>query len=129
MCSGKGKLFYRRKRQFGWCRKVENYYIIVLVTAKDKAEAEKISQTLLEEKLIACANIISPVTSLFHWKGKIDRSEECLVVMKSRLDLFGKIAERTNELHSYDLPEVLALPVVGGSEDYLGWINGVVQKK
>lgn len=108
---------------------MENYYIIVLVTAKDKAEAEKISQTLLEEKLIACANIISPVTSLFHWKGKIDRSEECLVVMKSRLDLFGKIAERTNELHSYDLPEVLALPVVGGSEDYLGWINGVVQKK
>ncbi len=59
-------------------------YIIILVTTKDKEEAEKISQALLKERLIACANIVSPVTSFFHWAGKIERAEECLVVMKSR---------------------------------------------
>ena len=66
-------------------------YIIVFVTTANKAEAEKISQALLTERLIACANIINPVTSFFFWSGKIDQGEECLVVMKSRRDLFGEI--------------------------------------
>lgn len=98
-------------------------FIIVLVTTKDKAEAEKISQVLLSEKLIACANIISPVASCFSWKGKIDRTEECLVVMKSRLDLFGEVSARVKALHSYEVPEVLGLPVIEGSRDYLDWMN------
>ncbi len=102
-------------------------YIIVLVTTKDKAEAEKISQTLLNEKLIACANIISPVTSFFHWKGTIDRAEEALVVMKSRRDLFSELASRLRGLHSYEVPEVLALPIVEGSEAYLGWLGEVLK--
>ena len=69
-------------------------FIIVLVTTANRAEAEKISQTLLKEKLIACANIVNPVTSFFHWSGKVDKCEECLVVMKSRLDLFAELCER-----------------------------------
>jgi periplasmic divalent cation tolerance protein len=101
---------------------VESYYIIVLVTTANKAEAEKIANTLLQEKLIACANIINPVTSFFRWKDKIDCSEECLVVMKSRMDKFGCLANRVKELHSYEVPEILALPVVAGSEEYLGWV-------
>jgi periplasmic divalent cation tolerance protein len=102
-------------------------FIVVLVTTASKAEAEKISQTLLEEKLIACANIINPVSSVFFWSGKIDKAEECLVVMKSRLDLFGKLEERLRGLHSYEVPEVLALPIVEGSKAYLGWMNAVLR--
>ncbi|MCW3998799.1 MAG: divalent-cation tolerance protein CutA [Candidatus Bathyarchaeota archaeon] len=102
-------------------------FIIVLVTTKDQTEAEKISQTLLSEKLIACANIISPVVSCFSWMGKIDRTEECLVVMKSRADLFGEVAVRVKALHSYEVPEVLALPVVAGSADYLAWLGSTLK--
>ena len=102
-------------------------YIIVFVTTANKAEAEKISQTLLQEKLIACANIISPVTSFFHWKGTIDKAEECLVVMKSRADLFAALAERAKGLHSYEVPEILALPIVAGSEGYLAWMGAALK--
>ena len=98
-------------------------FIIVLVTCADKAEAEKIAQALLKEKLIACANIINPVTSFFHWSGKIDKCEECLVVMKSRLDLFGELSECVRGLHSYEVPEILAFPIVEGSGAYLGWMG------
>jgi len=106
---------------------VSTNYIIVLVTTANKTEAEKISQVLLEEKLIACANIVSPVTSHFHWLGKIDRVEECLLVMKSRMDLFAELSERVKALHGYGVPEVLALPVVAGSEAYLGWLGEVLK--
>jgi periplasmic divalent cation tolerance protein len=106
-----------------------NEYIIVLVTTADRVEAEKISQALLNEKLIACANIVSPVASCFLWQGKIDKAEECLVVMKSRKDLFGELAQRVKTLHSYEVPEVLALPIVEGSGDYLAWIRGALKKE
>ncbi len=102
-------------------------YIIVLLTTANKAEAEKIAQTLLKEKLIACANIISPVTSFFRWKGIIDKAEESLVVMKSRIDLFPQLAERAKGLHSYEVPEILALPIVEGSEAYLAWMGEVLK--
>ncbi len=102
-------------------------YIIVFVTTTNKAEAERIAQTLLEEKLIACANIVSPVTSLFHWQGKIDKAEECLVIMKSRRDLFAPLALRLKGLHSYEVPEILAVPIVEGSEAYLSWMGAVLK--
>lgn len=103
-------------------------FIIVLVTTADKTEAEKISQTLLKEKLIACANIVSPVASCFLWQGKIDKAEECLVLMKSRKDLFGELAGRVKALHSYEVPEVLALPIVEGSVAYLTWMRDTLKK-
>ncbi len=103
-------------------------FIIVLVTTKDKAEAEKISQTLLAEKLIACANIISPVASCFLWQGKVDRAEECLVVMKTRKGLFGELSLCVKALHSYEVPEVLALPIVDGSEAYLSWLSSAIRQ-
>ena len=104
-----------------------NEYIIVLVTTANKAEAEKISRSLLKEKLIACANIINPVTSFFYWSGKIDTCEECLVVMKSRVDLFAELEHLVKQLHSYEVPEVLALPIVEGSAAYLGWMGEVLK--
>jgi periplasmic divalent cation tolerance protein len=102
-------------------------YIIILVTTANKAEAEKIAQTLLKEKLIACANIINPITSFFRWSDKVESAEESLVVMKSRMDLFTELAERLKGLHSYEVPEILALPIVEGSKDYLDWMNGVLK--
>jgi periplasmic divalent cation tolerance protein len=107
---------------------LENSLIIVLVTVGSKEEAEKISQQLLEDKLIACANIIGPVTSHFQWLGKIDCAEEFLVLLKSRKDLFEALSEKVKSLHSYEVPEILALSVVAGSKDYLRWFGDSLKK-
>ena len=102
---------------------MQNAYIIVMVTTANKQEAENIAQRLLKERLIACANIIGPVSSLFHWAGKIEKAEEYLIFMKSREDLFEKLAETVKALHSYEVPEILVLPIVEGSRAYLDWLG------
>lgn len=106
---------------------LENSYIVVMVTVGGKQEAEKIAQQLLEEKLIACANILGPVSSHFHWAGKIDKAEEYLMLMKSRADLFEALSERVKALHSYEVPEVLALPILKGSKAYLDWLGSILK--
>jgi periplasmic divalent cation tolerance protein len=98
-----------------------------MVTVGGKQEAEKIAQQLLEEKLIACANILGPVSSHFHWAGKIDKAEEYLMLMKSRADLFEALSERVKALHSYEVPEVLALPILKGSKAYLDWLGSILK--
>ena len=107
---------------------LEKNYIIVMVTTASKQEAEKIAQHLLEEKLIACANIIGPVSSLFRWSGNMERAEEYLVLMKSRKSLFEKVADAVKTLHSYEVPEILALPVIEGSKDYLDWLGNCLRQ-
>ena len=106
---------------------MKNDYIIILVTCKDKPEAEKITHSLLKQRLIACGNIVSPVASFFNWLGKIDEAEECLIVMKSRIDLFGQVAEHVKGMHSYEVPEVFALPIVESSKAYLDWMSVVLK--
>ena len=106
---------------------MENTYIIVIVTTASKQEAEEIAQHLLRERLIACANIIGPVSSLFHWSGKIEKAEEYLIFMKSRKDLFEKVAETVKALHSYEVPEILALPIVKGSKAYIDWLESCLK--
>ncbi len=106
---------------------LEYQFIIVLVTTSSKAEAEKISQKLLESKLIACANIVGPVASHFHWVGKVETAEEFLVLMKSRSDLFERLSAAVTALHSYEVPEILVLPVVEGSKAYLAWLQNSLQ--
>ena len=98
-------------------------YLIVIMTAPNMEEAVKIVCTLLEERLIACANILDPVSSLFWWKGNIEEEKEVLVLMKSNETLFKKLSKRVTELHSYDVPEILALPIVEGSKSYLDWMK------
>jgi periplasmic divalent cation tolerance protein len=102
-------------------------YVVVVVTTTDKQEAEKIVRRLLDEKLIACANIISPVSSHFHWSGKIEKADECLVLMKSRKDLFEKLAETVKSLHSYEVPEILALLIINGSKTYMDWLESCLK--
>jgi periplasmic divalent cation tolerance protein len=97
------------------------------MTTPDKVEAEKIVHKLLEERLIACANILEGICSLFWWKQKIQQEKETLVLMKSSEKLFKKLAQRIQELHSYDLPEILALPIVTGSQPYLDWMKNSLE--
>jgi len=101
--------------------------MIVIMTAPNKQEAVNIVRTLLEERLIACANILDPVYSLFWWKGKIEEEKEVLVLMKSQKTLFKKLSSRVTELHSYDVPEILALPIVEGSPSYLDWMKACLE--
>jgi periplasmic divalent cation tolerance protein len=102
---------------------MKTQHIIILVTAKDKKEANKIAKALLEAKLIACANIIDGVQSLFWWQGKIDSSKEVLMVLKTKKNLFKKVSVKVKSLHSYQTPEIIALALVDGSKDYLAWIS------
>ena len=102
---------------------MQNSHIIVIVTAANKSEAGTIVQQLLEAKLIACANMIGPIKSHFIWSGKIDKAEEYLVIMKSHKDLFEKLEETVKKLHSYEVPEIIALPIVAGSKPYLKWLD------
>ncbi len=101
-------------------------FIIILVTAKDKKQAAKIANGLLVDKLIACANIIPGVHSIFSWQGKIDQSKEVLVVLKTKALLFKKVEAKVKSLHSYQVPEIIALPITMGSADYLKWIEDSV---
>lgn len=98
-------------------------YILVLVTAANKPEAEKIAHHLINDKLIACANIIGPITSLFRWSENAEHAEEYLMLMKSRQDLFDRLTEVVKTIHSYEVPEILALPIVNGSRTYLDWLQ------
>ena len=104
-------------------------YIIVMITVANKREGKRIAQCLLREKLIACANIVGPVSSLFRWSGKIVDSREQLVLMKSRVDLFDKIVERVKMLHSYEVPEIISLPVAEGSTAYVEWLDSCLQPR
>jgi periplasmic divalent cation tolerance protein len=99
-----------------------------MVTTAGREEAETIVQRLLEAKLIACANIIGPVSSHFHWSGKMEKAEEYLILMKSRKDLFGKLSEVVKGLHSYEVPEILAFPIVDGSKAYLDWLGSCLRE-
>jgi len=103
-------------------------YVIVLMTASSREEAVKIVRVLLEERLIACGNIVDSVCSLFWWEGEIEEEREVLVVMKSSEGFFKRLSERVAELHSYDVPEVLALPIVDGSPSYLEWLRGCLER-
>ncbi len=94
-----------------------------MVTVSSEDEAKSIGQSLIEKKLAACVNIIPGIRSLFVWQKKMCNEKETLLLIKSHRDLLHKIITLVKELHSYDVPEVIALPIVGGSEDYFKWME------
>jgi len=97
-------------------------FVIIMITCATRKEAQKIANRLLTKKLVACAHIISDIESRFWWKGKIDYAKEALVTMKTRKTNFKKIENEVKKLHSYEVPEIIALPIIDGSKDYLNWI-------
>jgi periplasmic divalent cation tolerance protein len=102
-------------------------YIVVMITTPNKEDATKIVRSLLRKRLIACANIVGPVSSVFWWKGKIEEENEFLVLMKSHKNLFERISEKITKIHSYDVPEIIALSLREGSQPYLDWLKTSLQ--
>jgi periplasmic divalent cation tolerance protein len=98
-------------------------YVVVLVTASSEKEAETIAEDLVGSRMVACANLIFGIRSIYRWKGEVQKENEVLLVMKGRSDGFSRIEKRVRELHSYDVPEVIALPVLKGSPPYLEWLG------
>ena len=98
-------------------------YIVILVTAKNMREGNKIANQLVEDRLIACTNVVKDVKSVFTWQGKTEKASEVLLIMKSRKKNLPKIIKRVKALHSYTVPEIIALPIAGGNTDYLNWVK------
>ncbi|MDP2168585.1 MAG: divalent-cation tolerance protein CutA [Thermodesulfovibrionales bacterium] len=96
--------------------------IVVFVTAPSEEEAAKMARALVEERLAACVNIIKGIRSIYRWEGKIVDDAEALMVIKTKKALFDALIKRVKELHAYSVPEVIAMPIAAGSEDYLGWL-------
>ncbi|MCK4898636.1 MAG: divalent-cation tolerance protein CutA [Anaerolineales bacterium] len=98
--------------------------IVVLVTAPSEDMGKQIAGALLKKKLAACVNIIAPINSLYVWRGETCDDEEVLLIVKSRAELFeDKIIPAVKAIHPYDVPEIIALPVLLGDQDYLDWIE------
>jgi periplasmic divalent cation tolerance protein len=96
--------------------------LTVYVTTANEDEALRIANTLVAERLAACANVVASVRSIYRWKGEICDSEERLMIIKTRSALFPALEERIRKLHSYEVPEIVAYPIVVGSADYLQWV-------
>lgn len=102
--------------------------IVVLITTSSGDEAVLIGKALVEGRLAACANIVPDVRSLFFWEGKTRDQRETLLIVKSRLPHMEKLIARVRALHSYTVPEIIALPIVAGSRDYLNWLQDTTKE-
>jgi periplasmic divalent cation tolerance protein len=97
--------------------------LVVYITAPNEEEAAKIARALVKERLAGCVNIIKNIRSIYSWQGKIEDDRELLMIVKTRAELFSSLKTRVKELHSYTVPEIIALPIVDGSEEYLAWLR------
>jgi len=103
-------------------------FIVIFITCPTDKEAKKIAGELLHQKKVACVNIIPRVDSFFWWQGKIDSAKEVLLVAKSEAKLLKSIVKLVLSLHSYKVPEIIALPIIGGHKEYLKWISKNVKE-
>ncbi len=98
--------------------------IVVLVMCGSAKEARKIARAMVEQRMAACANIVTaPVQSVYRWKGKIESAKEFLLIIKTTQSRFAKLEAAIKRLHSYDVPEIVALPIAAGATDYLNWVS------
>ncbi|MEE9611121.1 MAG: divalent-cation tolerance protein CutA [Desulfatiglandales bacterium] len=98
-------------------------YIQVLTTTDKKEDADKIAKVVVEKRLAACAQVIGPITSTYWWNEKIERAEEWLCFLKSRNDLYEELERTIAGVHPYEVPEILAVPIVAGIQSYLEWLD------
>ena len=98
-------------------------FVVIFVTVPSFEEGERIVSALVGEKLAACGNIISGLTSIYIWEEKVCKEEEHLLILKTRVEKVEELTGRVGELHSYDVPEIIALPIIYGSGDYLDWVK------
>ncbi len=102
-------------------------YIQVITAIEKRADAEKIANALVEKRLAACVQIVGPIVSTYWWKGNIERKEEWLCIIKSKKELYDVLEKAITEIHPYETPEIFALSVVAGSNDYLKWLSREVK--
>ncbi|HED00372.1 MAG TPA: divalent-cation tolerance protein CutA [Proteobacteria bacterium] len=103
-------------------------YIQVITTTEKKEDARKIARALVEKRLAGCVQIIGPITSTYRWKEAIETAEEWMCVIKTRKDLYAGLEKSIREVHPYEVPEILAVPVAEGSKDYLEWLGNEIKK-
>jgi periplasmic divalent cation tolerance protein len=99
--------------------------IVVFITAPKEDEAAKIAQALVGARLVGCVNIVRNIRSVYRWQDKIEDDTEVLMIAKTQKHLFESLVRKVRELHSYEVPEIIAMPIVEGSEDYLKWLKEV----
>ncbi|HUK88278.1 MAG TPA: divalent-cation tolerance protein CutA [Terriglobales bacterium] len=100
---------------------------IVLTTTGSREEGEKIARALVERRLAACVNLVGPIASVYRWQEKVEQAAEFLLLIKTTADCFPDVREAIEEMHSYELPECVALPIEAGSAEYLDWIGDAVE--
>ncbi|HCB13572.1 MAG TPA: divalent-cation tolerance protein CutA [Gammaproteobacteria bacterium] len=103
---------------------MDNQPLVVYCTCPDQAMAERIAETTVRERLAACASLVPGLTSIYRWQGAIQHDSEWLLIIKTRSTVYPLLEARIRELHSYDTPEIIALPIQIGSAAYLDWIAG-----
>ncbi len=101
-------------------------YAIVYITTSRKEESKKIANALLRDKLVGCVNIIPTIESVYLWKGNIEEDSESLLIAKTKVSNVASIIKKVKEIHSYDIPCILAIPIIQGSEDYLEWLESEI---
>jgi periplasmic divalent cation tolerance protein len=104
-------------------------YIQVITTTEKRQDADKIAGILVDRKLAGCAQILGPVTSIYRWKGQVETAEEWQCIIKSRHDLYGDIEKVIKSVHPYEVPEIIVVPLIAGSKDYLEWLDGTLIQK
>jgi periplasmic divalent cation tolerance protein len=107
---------------------IDTGLVVIFVTVSNDEEARKISGLLLERRKVACVNIVSGVNSTFWWQGNIDAEQENLLIIKTKSSVLPEIVNLIKSVHSYEVPEIIAMPIIGGNEDYLKWIDTEVSK-
>ena len=102
-------------------------FVVLFVTCGSEEEALKVARALVEERLAACANVVSPIRSIYRWEGKVWDEKEWLLIIKTQRSRFEELEKRVRSLHSYTTPEIIALPIVEGSSPYLRWIEEMTE--
>jgi periplasmic divalent cation tolerance protein len=105
----------------------ETDYLVVLITAGSAEEARSIADMLVEQRKAACVNIVPKVSSVYRWEDAIEHDEEILMVVKTTAELFPEVVTAVRAVHSYDVPEIIALPIVEGNREYLDWLGGEME--
>jgi periplasmic divalent cation tolerance protein len=98
-------------------------FTVVFVTVSSREEGDRLARALVEERLAGCVNRVGAVRSIYRWQGRVEESDEELLIIKTRQDLFDRLRQRVLELHSYTVPEIIALPITDGNEGYLNWLK------
>jgi len=106
-----------------------NEYLQVFTTVEKREDADLIASTVVRKRVAACAQILGPIQSTYWWKGKVEEAGEWLCVMKTRKELFSALEKEIKNIHPYEVPEIIALPIVAGSKSYLQWIDDETMKE